>query len=575
MPLLASNTRAVAASPRTAPPIGIKVLGRGFSNPLAITFRRDAHLGGELPRDAALVSATASALSTASSEPRRASDSNQSTYSCSGQPAQIFSNFNDDAVDNGGTPPSFTTDGAFCLTEIETRHWNGSFGAAPGTLGLTGIEVAAGLASTVGPFDATGNKNEDTVWVADVSTEPSPTVIDGTYQCDDSDPSTWSQNSESGGLGFCLVDGVPAVPAPPTTTTTTTTQSVTPTTTGSTTTTTTTLPSACKCATLKIQVGPDVYTSLEQARIGQGDYYWAVLMPVTWTMTCTPGEQGDCSGDLTAIVLDNAVEAHLLVGVMNGPDGEPDPATGKALDGLTAPCKADCTKPAPGHLYLEMWVPNLASAVDVKVQFKSTCADRSAESFDVKLSYPGGGGVLDPKESDLGPGAPKPVPKRFPTPGRLFPPGGPVTYTENPCKCATVTLQAGNAAAVYGRPSPAAPRGTKWTAYIWYTLTCTGGPGKCTADVSLENAEGPGTVTKPSKDYVLHCQASCTERNNKSTGNLMITIDFGKEIAKDAVADKTITLNFIVICVKKHTIQLRFEFDKDGSVVGARSKLSG
>jgi hypothetical protein len=55
----------------------------------------------------------------------------------------------------------------------------------------------------------------------------------------------------------------------------------------------------------------------------------------------------------------------------------------------------------------------------------------------------------------------------------------------------------------------------------------------------------------------------------------MITIDFGKEIAKDAVADKTITLNFIVICVKKHTIQLRFEFDKDGSVVGARSKLSG
>jgi len=215
-----------------------------------------------------LLLAAASAPVLASGAPaRRAAGSADSNYACGSETVQIFGNFNTEAVGNGGAPPSFTTDGPFCLTEIETYHWNGGTGATPGTLGLTGTEVAPGFVTTAGPFSATGASGQTNApyvdWVADVRTEPSPVVIDGTYTCQDSSPSTWSQNPQSGGLGFCEVDGSPATQVTTTTattvatstsrsTTTTTRRSVTPrtsttlsrkkltTTTSSTTTTTTT-----------------------------------------------------------------------------------------------------------------------------------------------------------------------------------------------------------------------------------------------------------------------------------------------------------------------------------------------
>jgi hypothetical protein len=129
---------------------------------------------------------------------------------CVGSEFKLFDNSNIDAVDNGGTPPTFSTAGkSYCLASVITYHWNDGDGAAPGKLSL----VSA--AGTLGPWQATaviGSPSEtypngvpDASWEVTLQTTPAPVIIDGTYTCNDSDPSTWSQNAESGGLGFCRV----------------------------------------------------------------------------------------------------------------------------------------------------------------------------------------------------------------------------------------------------------------------------------------------------------------------------------------------------------------------------------
>ncbi|MBV8480261.1 MAG: hypothetical protein JOY72_08140, partial [Actinobacteria bacterium] len=40
-----------------------------------------------------------------------------------------------------------------------------------------------------------------------------PSIVDGTVSCEDSDPSTWSENQQSGGKGICIVYGIAAQPA--------------------------------------------------------------------------------------------------------------------------------------------------------------------------------------------------------------------------------------------------------------------------------------------------------------------------------------------------------------------------
>jgi len=137
-------------------------------------------------------------------------------YTCT-QPAKqttLLDDTNGDLVVNGATPPSFSTKGvAYCLTYIQTYHWNNGNGEVPGTLGLKGTKVAAGLAATIGPFAAmssAGQNNAPNVnWYVYPSKTP-PIVINGTYTCNDSDPATWSANTV-GGPGFCIVYGVPAV----------------------------------------------------------------------------------------------------------------------------------------------------------------------------------------------------------------------------------------------------------------------------------------------------------------------------------------------------------------------------
>lgn len=135
-------------------------------------------------------------------------------YVCHGNEAALFDNINADAVSNGGSQPTFSTDGkAYCLMYVQTYHWNKGAGSAPGTLGLVRVSGAA-LPKYVSDLPAKtspgSNGASNVNWYANVSLTK-PVILDGTYSCVDSDPATWSSDSASGGAGFCLVDASLAI----------------------------------------------------------------------------------------------------------------------------------------------------------------------------------------------------------------------------------------------------------------------------------------------------------------------------------------------------------------------------
>ena len=133
------------------------------------------------------------------------------SYRCTGNPLTLFNNGNIAAVQNGGAPPSFTTNGSdYCLVSIATYHWNNARGtAAPGTIALGVVQGLGGAGRTLGPWQATGAPGQggvpNAVWTATLPTGATPVVLNGTYTCRDSNPATWAQNSGSGGHGFCTV----------------------------------------------------------------------------------------------------------------------------------------------------------------------------------------------------------------------------------------------------------------------------------------------------------------------------------------------------------------------------------
>ena len=130
---------------------------------------------------------------------------------------KLFDNSNGGGVQNGGKPPSFTTYGmigvtAWCLNSITTYHWNNGTGSKPGTIGLGPLNFGA-IVNPVRPRQATGSPgangaaNEN--WTVNYSTT-NPTIVSGAYTCKDSDPSTWAEDQQSGGKGFCIVYATPA-----------------------------------------------------------------------------------------------------------------------------------------------------------------------------------------------------------------------------------------------------------------------------------------------------------------------------------------------------------------------------
>jgi len=107
---------------------------------------------------------------------------------------------NPSVVSNGGKPPSFTLTEARRVREISTYHWNDGKGtAAGGTISLSSPGGTRALKVTRTGEGQGGVPNA--VWIVDLDEMLQP----GTYMVTDSDPSTWAQNSETGGKGMTWV----------------------------------------------------------------------------------------------------------------------------------------------------------------------------------------------------------------------------------------------------------------------------------------------------------------------------------------------------------------------------------
>ena len=114
----------------------------------------------------------------------------------------LYNSWNTNTVDNGPTcSPFFTIDEPMTITYIDTFHWNYGEGAPGGTIGLRD-----GDGTVHGPWQAESSREGGEVprgyWIA----HPNEVIPAGSYTIEDSDPDTWSQNSESP-CGLATVEG--------------------------------------------------------------------------------------------------------------------------------------------------------------------------------------------------------------------------------------------------------------------------------------------------------------------------------------------------------------------------------
>jgi len=113
---------------------------------------------------------------------------------------KVFDNGNIGGVSSGPPNPTlFTFTRATIITRIENYHYfNG--GKKPGTIGLR-----SNSGKIYGPWQAYGLIGQGGVQNAYWAVLPNIEVPAGTYTVIDSDPSTWSYNSQSKGCGFTTI----------------------------------------------------------------------------------------------------------------------------------------------------------------------------------------------------------------------------------------------------------------------------------------------------------------------------------------------------------------------------------
>ena len=150
----------------------------------------------------------------------RAADSTRATGCGQANQGWLFNSYNNCGTLNGAKPAVVALTKPAMITQIADYHFNNGVAVKPGTIGLQ-----APNGYVFGPFRAT-QQTGTWDWIANANI----TVPPGSYTVVDSSPSTWSQNSFSGGKGFVRVFGsyvasAPPVPKPTGTTTTGTTSS--------------------------------------------------------------------------------------------------------------------------------------------------------------------------------------------------------------------------------------------------------------------------------------------------------------------------------------------------------------
>jgi len=116
----------------------------------------------------------------------------------------LYDNNNIGGVLNGPTGTLWLTfPQAVNVTRIETYHWNGGRGAAPGKITL--VEKSSG--KTYGPWSATGSSGQGGALNVYWRVQPNTVIPAGTYKVIVSSPQTWSHNPESKNCGFVRLWG--------------------------------------------------------------------------------------------------------------------------------------------------------------------------------------------------------------------------------------------------------------------------------------------------------------------------------------------------------------------------------
>ena len=120
-------------------------------------------------------------------------------------PIQLYSNSNTGPVKVGATAPAtFTVEsGSVRVTGLTTYHYVEPKGvASSGDVGIVGSSGHLyGIWTTTGLTGQDGVKNASWVAMFDIVLTP------GTYTITDTDPSTWSSNSGTGGAGMFWIYG--------------------------------------------------------------------------------------------------------------------------------------------------------------------------------------------------------------------------------------------------------------------------------------------------------------------------------------------------------------------------------
>jgi len=123
---------------------------------------------------------------------------------------KLFENGNIGGVSSGPpNPTQFTFTQATLITRIENYHYFNS-GKKPGTIGLRNNSTG----KVYGPWQAYGLIGQGGVQNAFWVVLPEIELLAGTYTVIDSDPPTWSYNSQSNGCGFTSIYSAKSVKKP-------------------------------------------------------------------------------------------------------------------------------------------------------------------------------------------------------------------------------------------------------------------------------------------------------------------------------------------------------------------------
>lgn len=124
---------------------------------------------------------------------------------------EVFNNGNISAVYNQPTSPTtFKLATSYVITKVMTYHWNDANGTT--VTGTHSFKDANG--KIYGPWKTTGSAGQGGVPNAYWNSTPNITLPAGIYTIIDSDESTWSQNSGSGGKGQSIINGYPVSSSP-------------------------------------------------------------------------------------------------------------------------------------------------------------------------------------------------------------------------------------------------------------------------------------------------------------------------------------------------------------------------